>query len=40
MQIVGKHLGEAHILRLAASFEQARPWAGRRPPMTSSRSAA
>jgi len=40
MQIVGRHLGEAQILRLAAAFEEARPWAGKRPPLTSSRKAA
>jgi len=39
MQIVGRHLGEAQILRLAAAFEEARPWAGKRPPLTSSRKA-
>jgi aspartyl-tRNA(Asn)/glutamyl-tRNA(Gln) amidotransferase subunit A len=40
MQIVGRHLGEAQIFRLSAAFEEARPWAARHPPMTSSRSAA
>lgn len=39
MQIVGGHLGEANILRLAAAFEEARPWAHKRPPLTSSKAA-
>lgn len=34
LQIVGRHLGEALIFRLAAAFEAARPWADRKPPMT------
>lgn len=40
MQIVGRHLGESQIFRLAAAFEAARPWAQKRPPMTSSKVAA
>jgi amidase len=31
IQIVGRRLAEASILRAAAAFEQARPWADRRP---------
>ncbi len=31
VQIVGKHHGEAALLRAAAAFEQAAPWAGKRP---------
>ncbi len=34
LQIVGRHLGEHLIFRLAAAFEEERPWAGQRPPMT------
>ncbi|MGI3777777.1 MAG: amidase [Janthinobacterium lividum] len=33
LQIVGRHLDDALVLRAAAAFEQARPWAGRVPPM-------
>ena len=40
MQIVGRHLGEGQILRLAAAFEEARPWIAKRPPLTSSRDTA
>lgn len=40
LQIVGKHLGEALIFRLAAAFESARPWAHLRPPMATSKKAA
>lgn len=32
LQITGRHLADATVLATAASFEQARPWAGRRPP--------
>ncbi len=32
LQLVGPHLGDARLLRAAALFEAARPWAGRRPP--------
>jgi Asp-tRNA(Asn)/Glu-tRNA(Gln) amidotransferase A subunit family amidase len=39
LQIVGRHLGEAQIFRLAAALEAARPWIDRRPPMTSSKRA-
>ena len=31
LQIVGRRLGEAYLLRAAAAFEDAAPWAGRRP---------
>jgi aspartyl-tRNA(Asn)/glutamyl-tRNA(Gln) amidotransferase subunit A len=31
LQIVGRHLGEALIFRLAAAFEAARPWAAHKP---------
>lgn len=37
LQIVGKHLGEALIFRLAAAFEEASPWANRKPSLTSSK---
>jgi amidase len=33
MQIVGKRRGEAAVLRAAAAFEAAQPWADRRPPV-------
>jgi amidase len=32
LQIVGKRKGEAAVLRAAAAFEAAQPWADRRPP--------
>lgn len=32
MQIVGRRFDEATVLRVAAGFEAARPWAGHRPP--------
>ncbi len=32
LQLVGPHLGDARLLRAAALFEMARPWADRRPP--------
>lgn len=32
LQIVGRHLADATVLRAAAAYEQARPWAERRPP--------
>lgn len=32
LQIVGRRRGEAAVLRAAAAFEAARPWAGRVPP--------
>jgi aspartyl-tRNA(Asn)/glutamyl-tRNA(Gln) amidotransferase subunit A len=31
LQIVGRHLGDAAVLRASAAFERARPWAERRP---------
>ena len=31
VQLVGPHLGDARLLRAAALFEQARPWAAERP---------
>jgi aspartyl-tRNA(Asn)/glutamyl-tRNA(Gln) amidotransferase subunit A len=34
LQIVGRHLGESLIFRLAAAFEEARPWNTVRPPLT------
>ena len=34
LQLVGPHLGEARLLRAAALFESARPWAQRTPPQT------
>jgi amidase len=34
LQIVGRRLGEAAVLRAAAALEAARPWAARRPPLT------
>jgi amidase len=33
LQIVGKRRGEAAVLRAAAAFEAAQPWASRRPPV-------
>ena len=36
LQIVGKRRGEAAVLRAAAAFETARPWAGRTPPVVTS----
>src|SRR6266851_617258 len=36
LQLVGPHLGDAHLLRAAALFEMARPWAGDRPPFPGS----
>jgi len=32
LQLVGPHLGDARLLRAAALYEMARPWADRRPP--------
>jgi len=32
LQLIGPHLGDARLLRAAALFEMARPWAHRRPP--------
>jgi amidase len=34
LQIVGRRWGEAAVLRAAAALEAARPWAGRRPPLS------
>jgi amidase len=36
LQIVGKPRGEAAVLRAAAAFEAARPWADRVPPIVTS----
>jgi amidase len=36
LQIVGKRRGEAAVLRAAAAFETARPWADRIPPIVTS----
>ena len=36
LQIVGKRRGEAAVLRAAAAFEAARPWADRIPPVVTS----
>jgi aspartyl-tRNA(Asn)/glutamyl-tRNA(Gln) amidotransferase subunit A len=33
LQIVGRRFADATVLRAAAAFEQARPWAGKRPPL-------
>ena len=33
LQIIGRHLDDATVLRAAAAFEQARPWAGHVPPV-------
>ena len=35
LQIVGRRRGEAAVLRAAAAFEAAQPWADRRPPVVS-----
>jgi amidase len=40
LQIVGKRCGEAAVLRAAAAFEAARPWADRIPPVVESTAAA
>jgi aspartyl-tRNA(Asn)/glutamyl-tRNA(Gln) amidotransferase subunit A len=32
LQIVGRWHADAELLRVAAAFESARPWADRRPP--------
>jgi aspartyl-tRNA(Asn)/glutamyl-tRNA(Gln) amidotransferase subunit A len=31
LQIAGRHAADAAVLTAAAAFEEARPWAGRRP---------
>ncbi len=33
MQIVGRPFDDVTVLRAAAAFEAARPWAARRPPV-------
>ncbi|MEE8372765.1 MAG: amidase family protein, partial [Dehalococcoidia bacterium] len=33
LQIVGRRYDEVTVLRAAAAFEEACPWAGRRPPV-------
>ena len=33
LQIIGRHLDDALVLKASACFEKARPWAGRRPPI-------
>ena len=40
LQIVGRHLGYATVLRAAAAFERARPWSGRVPPVVAALRAA
>jgi aspartyl-tRNA(Asn)/glutamyl-tRNA(Gln) amidotransferase subunit A len=37
LQIVGRHLADGTVLRAAAAFEQASPWAERTPPISVSR---
>ena len=32
LQIVGRRFDDVRVLRAAAAFERAQPWAGRRPP--------
>jgi Asp-tRNA(Asn)/Glu-tRNA(Gln) amidotransferase A subunit family amidase len=34
LQIVGRRLGDATVLRAAAAYEAAAPWADRRPPLS------
>jgi amidase len=34
VQLVGAPFAEATLVRLAAQLEQARPWVGRRPPVS------
>jgi len=33
LQIVGRHLGDATVMRASAAFEAARPWIDQRPPL-------
>jgi aspartyl-tRNA(Asn)/glutamyl-tRNA(Gln) amidotransferase subunit A len=33
LQIIGRHLDDAAVLRASAAFERVRPWAGRVPPL-------
>ncbi len=33
MQIVGRRFGESTVLQVSAAFEEARPWADKRPPV-------
>ena len=33
LQIIGRRFDDVTVLRAAAAFEQALPWAGRRPPL-------
>lgn len=33
LQIIGRHLDDALVLKASAAFEAARPWMGRRPPI-------
>ena len=40
LHIVAKALGETDILRAAAAFETARPWADKRPPLRRAEAAA
>jgi len=37
LQIVGRWWGDADVLRLGAIFEQAKPWADKRPPIANRR---
>jgi Asp-tRNA(Asn)/Glu-tRNA(Gln) amidotransferase A subunit family amidase len=34
LQLIGPHLGDARLLRAAALYEMAHPWAHRRPPLS------
>jgi aspartyl-tRNA(Asn)/glutamyl-tRNA(Gln) amidotransferase subunit A len=33
LQIVGRHFGEATVLRIGHAYERATPWRERRPPL-------
>jgi aspartyl-tRNA(Asn)/glutamyl-tRNA(Gln) amidotransferase subunit A len=37
LQIIGRHLDDALVLKASACFEKARPWADRRPPILTER---